>query len=80
MVVEIASPSSARIDRTLKLSRYAEGGVSQYGIVHPQVPSVSIYGLINSEYRLTASGQGNETVTVSTPFGVSIVPSEITRI
>jgi Uma2 family endonuclease len=80
VVVEIASPSSARIDRTLKLSRYAEGDVRHYWIVDPRVPSVSIYELINDDYQLAASGQGDDTVTVSAPFEVSVVPSELVRI
>jgi Uma2 family endonuclease len=74
LVVEVLSPSSARIDRTLKFSRYAEGGIGQYWIVDPRVPSVEIYDLVDGEYRLTASGQGDETVAVSAPFALSVVP------
>ena len=74
LVVEVLSPSSARIDRTLKFSRYAEGGIGQYWIVDPRVPSVKIYDLVDGEYRLTASGQGDETVAVSAPFALSVVP------
>ncbi len=43
LVVEVLSPSTARIDRTLKFSRYAEGGIGQYWIVDPSVPSIQVY-------------------------------------
>ena len=46
-------PDSARIDRTLKFSRYAEGGIGQYWIVDPRVPAVEVYDLVDGEYRLT---------------------------
>ena len=74
LVVEVLSPGTARIDRMIKLSRYAEGGIGQYWIVDPRVPSVEIYDLVDGEYRLTASGQGDETVAVSAPFALSVVP------
>jgi Uma2 family endonuclease len=35
VVVEVLSPSTARIDRMLKFSRYADGGIGQYWIVDP---------------------------------------------
>jgi Uma2 family endonuclease len=80
LVVEIASPSSVRIDRTVKFLRYAEGGIGQYWIVDPRVPSVEVYDLAEGAYRLTAAGDADHTVTVSTPFGVSVQPSALVRI
>ncbi len=77
LVVEVLSPSSARIDRTLKFSRYAEGGIGQYWIVDPRVPSVEVYDLVDGAYRLTASGTADETVTVATPFAVSVRPADL---
>jgi len=77
LVVEILSPTSARIDRTLNLSRYAEGGIGHYWIVDPRLPSVEVYDLVDGEYRLTASGRGDETVAVSTPFALSVVPATL---
>lgn len=77
LVVEVLSPSSARIDRTLKHSRYAEGGVGQYWIVDPRVPSVEVYDLVDGAYRLTASGQADETVFVSAPLTLSVRPTAL---
>jgi len=80
LVVEVLSPSSARIDRMLKFSRYFEGGIAQYWIVDPRVPSVEIYDLVDGEYRLTVSGQGDETVILTKPFALSVVPSQLVTI
>ena len=35
LVVEVLSPSTARMDRLLKLNRYAEAGVREYWLVDP---------------------------------------------
>ena len=35
LVVEVLSPSTARMDRVLKLDRYAEAGVREYWLVDP---------------------------------------------
>ena len=77
VVVEVLSPSSARIDRTLKFSRYADGGIGQYWIIDPRVASVEVYDLTDGEYQLTTSGEGDETVTVSAPLALSVVPADL---
>lgn len=80
IAVEVLSPSSVRIDRLLKSARYAEGGISQYWIVDPAVPSVEIYDLRDGVYQLTASGRDSETVEVSAPFPVTVVPAALVAI
>ena len=80
VVVEVISPSSARIDRMLKFARYAEGGIPQYWIVDPRVPSVEIYNLIDGEYQLAASAQGTQTVAVAAPFVVAVIPARLVQI
>lgn len=35
LVVEVLSPSTVRMDRLLKLNRYAEGGVREYWLIDP---------------------------------------------
>lgn len=39
----LLSPGTARFDRMIKFSRYAEGGIGQYWIVDPAIPSVQVY-------------------------------------
>ena len=80
LVVEVISPSSRRIDRTLKLSRYAEGGIPHYWVVDPTVPSIDIYELHQGEYRLSSSGALDDNVSVTAPFPVSLTPNELVQI
>ena len=80
VVVEILSPSSGRFDRTVKFSRYAEGGAAHYWIVDPAMPSVEIYDLRDGEYVLVAGGAQDDTVSVTAPFAVSVTPSQLVRI
>jgi Uma2 family endonuclease len=80
IAVVVLSPSSARIDRLLKSARYAEGGVKQYWIVDPQVPSVEIFDLHEGSYRLTASGRQDETVEVTTPCPMVVVPAALIEV
>ena len=80
LVIEVISPSSRRIDRTLKLSRYAEGGISHYWVVDPMTPSVDIYEFHQGEYRLVASAVGDESVVVTAPFPVTVTPDNLVQI
>ena len=68
------SPDTARIDRRVKFSRYAEGGIEQYWIIDPRAPSVEIYRLVDGDYLLVAQGRDDEIVTVTDPFSPSVVP------
>ena len=43
MVIEISSPSTAKIDRTIKLHKYEEAGVREYWIVDPDSESVQVF-------------------------------------
>ena len=77
LVVEVLSPSTARIDRTLKLSRYAEGGIGQYWIVDPAVPSIQIYSMRGESYELIAEGVGDEEGSVDAPLHVAVSPASL---
>ena len=77
LVVEVVSPGTARIDRMIKFSRYAEGGIGQYWIVDPQVPSIKVYDLVDQAYALVAEGAGPDPVSLTAPFPVTIVPREL---
>ena len=77
LVVEVLSPGTARIDRMIKLSRYAEGGIGQYWIVDPAVPSIEVYDLIDGVYVLVAQGSGDDAVAVAAPFAVTVVPRQL---
>jgi Uma2 family endonuclease len=77
LVVEVLSPGTARIDRLLKLSRYAEGGIEQYWIVDPRVPSVQVFTLVDGAYVLLAESAGGTPVTVDEPLAVTVIPQDL---
>ena len=43
LVVEVLSPSTARMDRLLKLNRYAEAGVAEYWLVDPAARTIEFF-------------------------------------
>src|SRR5512132_1473002 len=52
LVVEVLSPSTARLDRDRKMKLYAEHGVPYYWIVDPETRSVEAYTLNGAVYAL----------------------------
>jgi Uma2 family endonuclease len=50
LVVEVLSPSTARLDRDRKLKLYAEHGVLYYWIVDPESRSIEAYALAGADY------------------------------
>jgi Uma2 family endonuclease len=59
LVVEVASPSTARRDRTVKSRRFADLGIVHYWIVDPQDRRVECYALVDGAYEPTADSAGN---------------------
>ena len=53
MVMEILSPTSARMDRAIKLVKYQNAGVLEYWIVDPESKTVSVYLLENGKYNIS---------------------------
>jgi Uma2 family endonuclease len=77
IVIEVLSPGTARIDKMLKFSRYQEGGIQQYWIVDPRVPSIEVYELAGGVYELIAHGSGAASVPVAGPLSVTVVPCDL---
>jgi len=77
LVVEVLSPSTDRIDRMLKFSRYAEGGIGQYWLVDPNGPSIQVFSLTDRRYELLVEGVGDQPVSVTGPLEVTVVPSSL---
>lgn len=81
LVVEVISPSSRRIDRTLKFDRYAAGGIAQYWIADPgdasHQPSVQVFDLAEGKYRLVGEASGDEALAVTGPVPATVVPSAL---
>jgi Uma2 family endonuclease len=50
LIVEILSPSTAKVDRVLKYSKYEQAGVREYWIVDPLHETVEVFLLEDSSY------------------------------
>ncbi len=63
LIVEIISPSSVRLDRTIKFSAYERSGVKEYWLVDLRTRFIEIYTLAeNGEYELLGQfGPGEQT-------------------
>lgn len=85
LLAEVLSPSTAAIDRTVKFSAYAEGGVAQYWIVDPGTAddgsdcAVEVYDLTDGAYVLQVKTVGNDAIAVDGPVPVRLVPAELVR-
>jgi Uma2 family endonuclease len=53
MVIEILSPLTEHIDRTIKLKLYQEAGVREYWLADPETKSVQVYILENGSYTVS---------------------------
>jgi Uma2 family endonuclease len=52
LVIEVLSPSTARLDRDRKMRLYAEHAVPYYWIVDPETRSIEAFALAGAEYAL----------------------------
>jgi Uma2 family endonuclease len=60
LVVEVASPGTATIDRLTKYEIYARYGIAEYWIVKPVQRTVEVLVLQNREYRSLGTFQGQQ--------------------
>ena len=70
LVVEVLSPSTARMDRLLKLNRYAEAGVREYWLVDPAARTIEI--LVNNGERFVVHAQAGGSWTSPAVLGVEL--------
>ncbi|SBW23263.1 hypothetical protein FDG2_3711 [Candidatus Protofrankia californiensis] len=77
LVVEVLSSSSVGIDRLLKRDVYARLGVLHYWIVDTDKPSITTLALTGRDYLETSTAHGDEVLTVTDPFSLTITPSQL---
>lgn len=71
LAIEVLSPSTRRVDLTLKLSRYEAAACPSFWAVDPDKPAVTVYNLRDGTYVEVAHVEGDEELAVSTPFEVT---------
>ena len=77
LAVEVLSPSTARIDRTLKRSRLEASGCPSYWIVDPDVPELVAWELSQGGYAEAVRVRGSEPFRAVRPFEVEIRPADL---
>ncbi len=58
MIVEIVSPSNARIDKVKKLWKYRDAGVKEYWIIEPDEKIITVYRLDTGFYKVESYDEG----------------------
>ena len=79
LVVEVASPSTRRTDRTLKLATYEAAGVPSYWLVDPDEPSLTVMDLDGDRYGEPLSASGDQELRVERPYPLAITPAALVR-
>ena len=77
LAVEVLSPSTARIDQTLKRSRLEAAGCPSYWVVDPEQPAITVWELVDGAYVEQAHVTAGQSRTVSSPFEVTLTPSSL---
>jgi len=77
LVVEIFSPSTHRIDQTIKYDAYQKAGVAEYWMVDPLARTVWVYTLHEGVYTLHGQFVANDTITSKVLVGLEILNSTL---
>ena len=72
-VCEVLSPSTARVDRVLKMPIYAEQGVQWLWLVEPILRTLEVFSLSEGHWRLEGAWQENDEVRAP-PFDAIVIP------
>lgn len=75
LAVEVLSPSTRSVDRTLKLHRYERAGTPAYWLVGPIERSVDVYEPAGGRYSHVVHIDPGQSWTARTPFEVTLAPS-----
>ncbi len=77
LAVEILSPSTRRIDLMLKRSRYEAAGCLSYWVIDPHEPSILAWELRDGAYAEVGRASGGESLSLTQPFPVTVVPARL---
>ena len=77
IAIEVLSPSTAHIDKTIKKFKYQHAGVREYWIVDPVHYVVDVYALVGESYEFTTYTMDDSIALTITKDEVTINVSEI---
>jgi Uma2 family endonuclease len=77
LAVEVLSPSSRAVHRTLKRLVYEENGVEHYWLVDPAGPSVTALQLVDGSYRQVAEVQSGTNFATDSPVQVAFDSADL---
>ncbi len=77
LAVEVLSPSTRRVDLTLKRARFEVAGCTSFWAVDPDEPAVTVWELQDGRYVQVSHAEGGDEATVALPFPVNLRPSDL---
>ncbi|QKT08751.1 Uma2 family endonuclease [Gordonia sp. X0973] len=77
LAVEVLSPSTRSVDLLLKKDRLRRAECQHYWVVDPDGPSITAWVLRDGEYQVAGTASGDEELSLTEPFEVSLVPSSL---
>jgi Uma2 family endonuclease len=77
LVIEIRSPSTARLDVGTKRLVYESAGVPWYWLVDPDEPRLTVLELVDGAYVEAASVAGNDAFDAPAPIRVRVIPVDL---
>ncbi len=77
LIVEVLSPSTTRVDRTIKFGAYERAGVREYWIANPKPRSIEVYTLTRGEYALRGEYGPGERVTSELLPGLELLTDTV---
>ena len=80
LAVEVRSPSTASRDAVLKRREYARLGMPSYWMFDVDAPSLVVLELVDGDYVETARATGDQSLTVTRPFPVTLNPAQLLTI
>lgn len=77
LAVEILSPSNRSNDLVRKRNAYAKAGLTNYWIVDPDIPSITVLELADGGYVERAVAKAHESLTIARPFPLTLCPDHL---
>jgi Uma2 family endonuclease len=79
LAIEVLSPSTRRIDLTLKRDRFEAAGCPSYWVIDPVRPAIVAWELRDGRYLLVADVEGDDEFVTELPYPVRFRPSDLVR-